>query len=147
MFKVAFNAAVKCKFAVTLKNATLHQKNSCKSFCVVQDAFTAPLPFKALPFNSVELDAETLPVQDTSEFGSRLYSTLEKCKTVGIKSIFLRVPMLYSHYIPVAGSEQRYLHLTASELFWKLEMTLYPFVRGSASVYLNCLRHQRLVSD
>ena len=66
-------------------------------------AFTAPLPYKVLPFNSVELDAETLPVQDTSEFGSRLYSTLEECKKNGINSIFIRVPMLYSHYIPVAG--------------------------------------------
>lgn len=97
------NAAVSSKFAATLKNATSYQKIVCKSFCVIQDAFTAPLPFKILPFDSVELDAETLPVQDTSEFGSRLYSTLEKCKTDGIKSIFLRVPMLYSHYIPVAG--------------------------------------------
>lgn len=103
MLKIAMKAAVNCKFIATLKNATSYQKTFSKSFCVVQDAFTAPLPFKILPFNSVELDAETLPVQDTSEFGSRLYSTLEKCKTDGIKSIFLRVPMLYSHYIPVAG--------------------------------------------
>jgi hypothetical protein len=103
MLKVAMNAAVKYKIAATLKNATTYQKTFCKSFSVIQDAFTAPLPFKVLPFDSVELDAETLPVQDTSEFGSRLYSTLDKCRTDGIKSIFLRVPMLYSHYIPVAG--------------------------------------------
>lgn len=103
MLKVAMNTAVKCKFASTLKNVTSHQKTLCRSFCATQDNLTAPLPFKVLPFNSVELDAETLPVQDTSEFGTRLYSTLEKCKTDGIKSIFLRVPMLYSHYIPIAG--------------------------------------------
>ena len=66
-------------------------------------SFTSPLPYKILPFNSVEIDAETLPVEDASEFGSRLYSTFEKCKANGINSIFLRVPMLYSHYIPIAG--------------------------------------------
>ena len=68
-----------------------------------ESKFTSPLPFKILPFQSEELDAETLPVQDTSEFGSRLYSTIEKCKADGINSIFLKVPMLLSHYIPVAG--------------------------------------------
>jgi Nudix hydrolase domain len=70
---------------------------------VEESKFTSPLPFKVLPFQSIELDAETLPVQDTSEFGSRLYSTIEKCKADGINSIFLKVPMLLSHYIPVAG--------------------------------------------
>ena len=94
--------------AVTNRPSAVRASNtasrSIRAFCTSEEhAFTACLPFKTLPFKSVELDAETLPVQDTSEFGSRLYSTIEQCKKDGINSIILRVPMLYSHYIPVAG--------------------------------------------
>ena len=71
-------------------------------------SFTSPLPYRILPFNSAEIDAETLPVEDASEFGSRLYSTFDKCKANGINSIFIRVPMLYSHYIPIAGYDPSY---------------------------------------
>ena len=90
---------------VPIKSLTSLARNCRMHFSsgTEESKFTSPLPFKILPFQSVELDAETLPVQDTSEFGSRLYSTIEKCKADGINSIFLKVPMLLSHYIPVAG--------------------------------------------
>ena len=86
------------------KQSTRLLKISTKCFSTSESqSLTAPLPYKKLPFNSCELDAETLPVQDTSEFGTRLYMTLDQCRKDGINSIFLRVPMLYSHYIPIAG--------------------------------------------
>ena len=61
------------------------------------------LPFKKLPFNSAELDVENLPVNDTAEFGTRLWSTIAALKENKYTSVFLRVPLLYSHYIAVAG--------------------------------------------
>ena len=91
------------RLALSKQSARL-LKMSTKCFSTSESqSLTAPLPYKKLPFNSCELDAETLPVQDTSEFGTRLYMTLDQCRKDGINSIFLRVPMLYSHYIPIAG--------------------------------------------
>ena len=60
------------------------------------------LPFKELPFDSVEIDVETLPVNDTSEFSAKLWPTVAALQRLGKKSIFLKVSMLYAHYAPVA---------------------------------------------
>ena len=103
--KVMMNGTVRTMERLALSRCsavTLKLSTKCFSTSESQ-SLTAPLPYKKLPFNSCELDAETLPVQDTSEFGTRLYMTLDQCRKDGINSIFLRVPMLYSHYIPIAG--------------------------------------------
>lgn len=82
--------------------------------------FTSPLPYKKLPYNSIELDCEYLPIQDTSEFGSRLYSTIEYSKNKNINSIFLRIPMIYSHYIPIAGLYGFKYHRAESDIAYLL---------------------------
>ena len=101
---LATASVIALKGSASFKRSATASKSCAKLFSTSENqSLTAPLPYKILPFNSCELDAETLPVQDTSEFGTRLYMTIEQCKKDGINSIFLRVPMLYSHYIPVAG--------------------------------------------
>ena len=65
--------------------------------------FSKVLPFREIAFNSVELEASTLPVNDTSEFGSALYTTISQLRKQGRKAVFLKVNMLYAHYIPIAG--------------------------------------------
>lgn len=62
-----------------------------------------PLPYKKLPFDSAELDVDNMPVEDTAEFGTRLWSTIDMLRAKGTTSIFLKVPMLFAHFIPIAG--------------------------------------------
>mmetsp|Transcript_25307 Transcript_25307/g.24212 ORF Transcript_25307/g.24212 Transcript_25307/m.24212 type:complete len:296 (-) Transcript_25307:64-951(-) len=96
----------KASVIISKKNPTVITQRFVRCFSTEEKeshALTKPLPYRSLPFNSCEMDVETLPVQDTSEFGTRLYSTIDHLKKEGINSIFLKVPMLYSHYIPIAG--------------------------------------------
>jgi ADP-ribose pyrophosphatase YjhB (NUDIX family) len=92
-------------YMISKKSPTVITQRFVRCFSTEDNshALTKPLPYTSLPFNSCEMDVETLPVQDTSEFGTRLYSTIDHLKKEGINSIFLKVPMLYSHYIPIAG--------------------------------------------
>ena len=64
---------------------------------------TNPLPFTALPFNSIQLDVENMDIDDTAEFGTRLWSTVAAAREKGTNAVWLKVPMLFSHFIPVAG--------------------------------------------
>jgi Nudix hydrolase domain len=63
----------------------------------------AMLPYRNLPFESIEIDVDDISVTDTAEFGTRLWSTLSAVRSKGVNAVFLKVPMLFSHYIPVAG--------------------------------------------
>ena len=61
------------------------------------------LPYTDLPFNAVEMNAEDLPVNDTSEFGARLFTTIQHIRGAKKNALYLKVNMLYSHYITVAS--------------------------------------------
>ena len=54
-------------------------------------------------YNSVTIDVEKISVDDTSEFASKLWSTINHVKKQGIVAIYINVNMLFSHYIPIAG--------------------------------------------
>jgi hypothetical protein len=66
-------------------------------------AMDQPLPYKQLPFNSVEIDVDVLPVNDTAEFGTRLWATISKLRSSNVNAMYLKIGMLYAHYIPIAG--------------------------------------------
>ena len=59
-----------------------------------------PLPYKKLPYNSVEIDCSGLT---ETEFGTRLSTTIETAKK-GINALYLNIDMLNSHYIPIAAT-------------------------------------------
>ena len=54
-------------------------------------------------YNSVTIDVAKITVDDTSEFATKLWSTIDHVKKLGAVSIYLNVNMLFSHYIPIAG--------------------------------------------
>ncbi len=54
-------------------------------------------------YNSVTIDVAKITVDDTSEFATKLWSTINHVKKQGAVSIYLNVNMLFSHYIPIAG--------------------------------------------
>ena len=54
-------------------------------------------------YNSVIIDVEKVSVDDTSEFASKLWSTINHVKKQGVVAIYINVNMLFSHYIPIAG--------------------------------------------
>lgn len=60
-------------------------------------------PFVNLKFESVEISIEDINVSDTSDFSTRLWLTIESLKFNGKSCVYLKVPMLYAHYISVAG--------------------------------------------
>jgi len=64
---------------------------------------TAPLPYREMPFSSVEIDADSLSVDDSSEFSTRLFITVQKLRAEKKNAVYLKVSMLYAHYIPMAG--------------------------------------------
>ena len=68
----------------------------------VQDNFGL-LPYKELPYKSAEMDCSILPVVDASEFGSRLFLTLNALKESGYNALYLRINMTDAHYITVAA--------------------------------------------
>jgi 8-oxo-dGTP pyrophosphatase MutT (NUDIX family) len=49
------------------------------------------------------MDVENMDIDDTAEFGTRLWSTVAEAREKGTNAVWLKVPMLYSHFIPVAG--------------------------------------------
>ena len=61
------------------------------------------LPYKSLPFDSIEIDVENVSVDDSAEFGTRLWSTISAVHQTGTQSVFLKVPLLFAHFIPIAG--------------------------------------------
>ncbi len=54
-------------------------------------------------YNSVVIDVGKVSVDDTSEFASKLWSTINHVKKQGVVAIYINVNMLFSHYIPIAG--------------------------------------------
>ena len=61
------------------------------------------LPYRELPFRAVELNVEELPVNDTSEFSTRLFTTLAHLREKDMNACYLKVNMLYSHYVTAAS--------------------------------------------
>lgn len=80
------------------------------------------LPHKDLPFNSAEIEVSTLPINDTSEFTTSMWTTINALKKSGKTAIFLKINLLYSHYAMVAGMLGfRYHHAVddmATMLLW-----------------------------
>lgn len=69
----------------------------------VTSSSTGILPYKELPFASVEMTVESLPVSDTSEFSTRLFETIVHLREQKKNALYLKVNMLYSHYISCAS--------------------------------------------
>ena len=67
---------------------------------------TAPLDFKNIKYNGVEIKLSYMPNEeiDTSDFAIKLYTTLTLLKEQGKKDVFLKVPMYLAHFIPVAAN-------------------------------------------
>lgn len=88
----------------------------------IRTNYTEILPFKRLPYNSVELDVAKLPVNDTSEFSTRLWSTIASLRNSDVKAVYLKISILYAHYAPVASMLGfRYHHAedeNATMLLW-----------------------------
>ena len=69
----------------------------------VTSSSTGILPYKELPFSSVEMTVESLPVSDTSEFSTRLFETIVHLREQKKNALYLKVNMLYAHYISCAS--------------------------------------------
>lgn len=84
--------------------------------------YTDILPFKRLPYNSVEFDVAKLPVNDTAEFSTRLWTTIGSLRNSDVKAVYLKISILYAHYASVASMLGfRYHHAeddTATMLLW-----------------------------
>jgi len=63
----------------------------------------AVLPYKELRYRAVQMDVENLPVSDTSDFSTRLFATLSHLRAERKTTVYLRVGMLYSHFITAAS--------------------------------------------
>jgi hypothetical protein len=61
------------------------------------------LDFTEKPHNSIEIEINDGTSNDSSEFAVKLWNTISTVKSAGKTSIFLSVPMIYSHHIPIAG--------------------------------------------
>ena len=63
------------------------------------------MPYKKLPYNSVEIDTDAITdaVTDSAQFGTMLWSTVDRLRREKISYVYLKVSMLYSHYIPIAA--------------------------------------------
>lgn len=64
---------------------------------------TKELPFHTGHFQSAHIQVDKLDVNDTSEFSSRLWTTINLLRKQLKTAVYLDIPMEYSHYIPVAG--------------------------------------------
>lgn len=101
------------------------------------------LPFEKAAYSSVEIKADTLPVSDSSEFGSRLFLTLKHLKEKeNTQAVYLRVGILFSHFMPIAtmyGFKLHHANVDTDEvvmLLWLGEGTskVPPFATHHAGV-------------
>jgi len=68
------------------------------------------LPYRELPYSSVEVDVAALEVDDTSDFAARLFVTLNSLKDKKKTAVYLKVDVLRAHYMPVASMYGFKLH-------------------------------------
>lgn len=104
------------------------------------------LPFKELPYNSVEIIAENLNVEST-EFGLQLWSTITTLKEKKKSAIYFKVDMDNAHLVPIAGRYGFRFHHTKNDyikmLLWlddNIECKVPPFAThhvGVGGVVLN----------
>lgn len=65
--------------------------------------FTKSLQYSRLPYESVEINVDNLRIEDSAEFGVRLWVTITDLrKTNDIKCIYLKISLNYSHLISIA---------------------------------------------
>ncbi|CAM9790231.1 unnamed protein product [Chrysoparadoxa australica] len=62
-----------------------------------------PFEYKETAYNSATINAGKVAVEDTNDFTLRLYSTITKAQTDGKVAFWLKVPMDYTHYCPIAA--------------------------------------------
>ena len=122
-------------------------------------AHAAPLlPFKQLSFKAVEMDVDNLPVTDSSDFSTRLFATLSHLRSERkTNTVYLKVGMLYSHYITIASMFGfKYHHAEGdhcSLILWLPEdkpCTVPPFAThhvGVGAVLLNDKREILVVKE
>ena len=104
------------------------------------------LPFKELPYNSVEILAKNLTVEST-DFGLQLWSTIKTLKDKKKNAIYFKVDMDNAHLVPIAGRFGFRFHHTKNDyikmLLWlddNTECKVPPFAThhvGVGGVVLN----------
>ena len=103
------------------------------------------LPFKELPYNSVEILAETLNLE-SAEFGLQLFTTIKTLKDKKKSAIYFKVDMDNAHLVPIAGRFGFQFHHTKNDyikmLLWleDTECKVPPFAThhvGVGGVVLN----------
>ena len=64
-----------------------------------------PLPYNQLKYNSVEieLNSSLLETNDSTEFTTRLYVTLNHLREKKVNAVFLKLSTLFGHLIPLAA--------------------------------------------
>lgn len=77
-----------------------------RSLARLQRRWLSALPVTRLPYNGAQVDVAAAPrlCDDTALFTTRLWETVAAERARGTDALFLRVPMLYAHLIPGAGS-------------------------------------------
>jgi hypothetical protein len=92
----------------------VHQGFSCLAPSLINRRYSASatgrnnsffqlLSYKELKYDSVEIDVEKLMIDDSSEFGVRLWTTLSELKTKRKSCIYVKIPIRFAHYISIAG--------------------------------------------
>lgn len=61
------------------------------------------LPYKEKPYDGILISVNDYMVEETAEFATRLYETINHVKVQGKTSIMIDFPIVHSHLIPVAG--------------------------------------------
>ncbi|CAM9137075.1 unnamed protein product [Phaeothamnion confervicola] len=74
-----------------------------------------PLHYREGKFNSATIDVNELQVEDTTDFALKLYATIQHLRGRGKAALWLKVPLDFAHYIPVASFYGLRLHHTTPD--------------------------------
>ena len=84
-----------------------HQRNrllmSSRKFSDDSTISSKLLPYKEKPYDGILISVNDYMVEETAEFATRLYETINHVKDQGKTSIMIDFPIVHSHLIPVAG--------------------------------------------
>ncbi|CAM9732387.1 unnamed protein product [Choristocarpus tenellus] len=108
-------------------------------------------------FNNAIVNVGTMWIEDTAHFALKLYSTINQVRKVHKAALWLKIPMDFCHYVPIAGHYGFKFHHTKPDhlmmCLWLLEDVpnkVPPFGThhlGVAGCVVNVEREVLLVKD